>query len=72
MKSLERRVRQLEEQRTGAFTFPPIDEMSEAQLREVLVRVDDMSEQELLQLLGGEPDAEELAHALHRTLERGG
>ena len=71
MRTIERRIEALERKRVES-AFPSIAEMGEAQIAEMgeaqlvaaMARMGDMKEYELLWLLGGEPGAEELAHAL--------
>ncbi len=62
MRTLERRIEALERKRVES-AFPSIAEIGEAQLVAAMARMGDRKEYELLWLLGGEPDAEEVAHA---------
>ncbi len=64
MRTLERRILALEVTRIAAEAFPSIADMDAMQLYGVMDTIDDMKECELLWLLGGEPDAEEVKHAL--------
>ncbi len=63
MRTIQRRIEELERKRVEAVAFPSISELNDAQLLAAMARMGDMKECELLWLLGGEPDAEGAVHA---------
>jgi len=61
MKTLERRLRRLEADRLLDPVQRPIEDMDEEELLAVMPWIDTMTERQVLELLGGEPDPAELA-----------